>query len=1027
MSENVGGIEYDVRFNTGELIDGRRSIDREVNAAGKSFEGLTKQANVLAASIAGIFAVGALVAQLKAASDAARLFERGLSNLSALTGATGKDLVFFGDAAKELGLKYGKSASEIVEAMKLIGSTKPELLENKEALKEVTDQVLTLAKAATIGAPEAAAALTSALNQFGEGANKAGEFINIMAAGAQQGTAEIVQVNEALKNAGATANAVGISFSDVNAAIQGLAKGAIVGSEAGTALKSVLLKLENDANTKLKPSVNGLSGAINNLAKENLSIAELTKKFGLENVNAALTLIAQKDVVDKLSISLVGTSSAYDQAKTNSDNFQGSMDKLKASFDQMQIAIGENLNPSLRVFADALTAALTGKVEAGSALEKVLLGIELAALSLGAVVASRLIVAMTAWGASMVAAGTSTLLAVPAVIGMSAVLGTQASAATASTIATNALTATMLGLRTAMAFLGGPLGIIALASVAMFEFQKNIDKKKADEYAESIGRVEKAFRSLNAAARSATLAEINMQMDSLIAKQKAQDAIVKNKAGKVGGVLGTSAGEITATAEAGKTAAQIEALAGQKANLLKVNQELIDQEKKSLEPEPAKPKRVINSGSVDGEDSAKKLAMQQEKGYQELLRLRSSAATGLAKIDAQELDELDKVNKLKFKNTEQYEEAKFLVAQKYAQDRVAFLESESDKEVAIQEKVQAANLEARNKTIDVTTKFRGLDPVTALEDEYKAKLAIVNQYEAKMAADGVNASAEATATKLQIETDYNVAKQDLAIQTWGKQSEINQFTLDALDAFGSASSSAIEGLLTGTMSAQDAMRSLASSILDEAVGALVQMGVQYVKNQIIQQTADQAVTATKLAAIATTTTTQVAATGTMAAASTAAAGAVAAAAAPAAGLMSIATLGKAALIGGAALVGTMALAKSFGGGRRYGGAVNSDSMYRVNESGAPEMFTANNGAQYMMPTSNGNVTPANQVGGGSGGVTINISNYTGADVQATTSPDGKMIEIAVRQAVQAVGDGLRSNTGPAWDGLKAGSNAQSKL
>jgi hypothetical protein len=436
--------------------------------------------------------------------------------------------------------------------------------------------------------------------------------------------------------------------------------------------------------------------------------------------------------------------------------------------------------------------------------------------------------------------------------------------------------------------------------------------------------------------------------------------------------------------------------------------------------------KVDKGPDKNAEAEAKKLAMQQEKGYQELLRLRSAAATGLAKIDAQELDELDKINKLKFKNTEQYEEAKFLVAQKYAQDRVAFLESESDKEVAIQEKVQAANLEARNKTIDVTTKFRGLDPVTALEDEYKAKLEIVNQYEAEMAAAGVNASAEATATKLQIETDYNVAKQDLAIQTWAKQSEINQFTLDALDAFGSASSSAIEGLLTGTMSAQDAMRSLASSILNEAVGALVQVGVQYAKNQIIQQTADQAVAATKLAAIATTTTAQVASTGTMAATSTAAAGAVAAAAAPAAGLMSIATLGKAAVIGGSALIGTMALAKSFGGGRRYGGAVNSDSMYRVNESGAPEMFTANNGAQYMMPTSNGNVTPANQVGGG-GGVTINISNYAGADIQTTTSPNGKMIEIAVRQAVQAVGDGLRSNTGPAWDGLKAGSNAQSKL
>jgi len=1026
MSENVGGIEYDVRFNTGELINGRRSIDREVNAAGKSFEGLTKKANVLATAISGIFAAGALVSQLKAASDAARVFEIGLSNLSALTGATGKDLVFFGDAAKELGLKYGKSASEIVEAMKLIGSTKPELLENKEALKAVTDQVLTLAKAATIGAPEAAAALTSALNQFGAGAESAGEFINIMAAGAQQGTAEIVQVNEALKNAGATANSVGISFSDVNAAIQGLAKGAIVGAEAGTALKSVLLKMENDANTKLKPSVNGLSGAINNLAKENLSTSELTKKFGLESVNAALTLIAQKDVVDKLSTSLIGTSSAYDQAKTNSDNFQGSTDKLKASFDQMQIAIGEKLNPSLRVFADALTAALTGKVEAGSALEKVLLGIEFAAMSLGAVVASRLIVAMTAWGASMVAAGTSTLLAVPAVNSMSAALGMQASAATASTIATNALTATILGLRTAMAFLGGPVGIIALAAVAMFEFQKNIDKKKADEYAESIGRVEKAFRSLNAAARSATLAEINMQMDALIAKQKAQDAIVKTKAGKVGGVLGTSAGEITATAEAGKTAAQIEALAGQKANLLKVNQELIDQEKKSLEPAASKPKRVINSGSADSEDNAKKLAMQQEKGYQELLRLRSAAATGLAKIDAKELDELDKINNLKFKNTEQYEEAKFLVAQKYAQDRVAFLESESDKEVAIQEKAQQQMLDDSNKIAEVTSKFRGIDPLDAVKLEYEGKLAIVEEYENRYAQIGIDVTEAAAARKAEIELQYQQQKEDAAYAAFASQSDMNNFLIDSVNALGETSKTALSGLLTGTMTAQQAMSDLANTILNEAVGALVDIGVRTVKNMILDQAATQAMQATKLAAIATTTTAQVTATGTMAAASTAAAGTVTAAAAPAAGLMSIATLGKAALIGGSALIGTMALAKSFGGGRRYGGAVNSDSMYRVNESGAPEMFTANNGAQYMMPTSNGNVTPANQVGGG-GGVTINISNYTGADIQTTTSPDGKMIEIAVRQAVQAVGDGLRSNTGPAWDGLKAGSNAQSKL
>jgi len=422
------------------------------------------------------------------------------------------------------------------------------------------------------------------------------------------------------------------------------------------------------------------------------------------------------------------------------------------------------------------------------------------------------------------------------------------------------------------------------------------------------------------------------------------------------------------------------------------------------------------------ESAVKKLAALQEKGYQELLRLRAAASSGIAKIDAQELDELDKINKLKFKNSADYEEAKFLVAQKYAQDRVDFLEAESDKVVAIQERIQAAGMADQQRTVDVTAKFRGLDPVKALEDEYAAKLAIVTEYENAKAAQEIDISAEAAATRLQIETDYSAAKQELAIQEWGKQSEINQFALDAVDLFASASTSAIEGLLTGTMNAQEAMRGLASSILTEAVGALVQMGVQYVKTALVQESVDTSRKAVGSAAMTAAASAQVTMMASMAGmnafSATAAIPIIGPAAAPAAAAAASAM---------ATGLGATAIASApLAGARRYGGAVDSGSMYRVNESGAPEMYTANNGAQYMMPTSNGNVTPANQLGGG-GGVTINISNFTGADVQATSSPDGKIIEIAVRQAVDAVGNGFRTNTGPAWDGAKAGSNIQSKL
>jgi len=108
-------------------------------------------------------------------------------------------------------------------------------------------------------------------------------------------------------------------------------------------------------------------------------------------------------------------------------------------------------------------------------------------------------------------------------------------------------------------------------------------------------------------------------------------------------------------------------------------------------------------------------------------------------------------------------------------------------------------------------------------------------------------------------------------------------------------------LLTGTLNAEEAMRSLASAVLNEAVGALVQVGVQYLKNLVIGQTASAATVATGIA------------TGT----------ALATAYAPAAALASLATLGTNAIPAAAAITSTTALAKgaalaSFEGGGSTG-------------------------------------------------------------------------------------------------------------
>lgn len=127
----------------------------------------------------------------------------------------------------------------------------------------------------------------------------------------------------------------------------------------------------------------------------------------------------------------------------------------------------------------------------------------------------------------------------------------------------------------------------------------------------------------------------------------------------------------------------------------------------------------------------------------------------------------------------------------------------------------------------------------------------------------------------------------------------------------------------------------------------------------------------------------------------------------------------------AGMVAGMAIGE-LAGGRQYGGPVSSGSLYRVNETGAPEMFTGSNGQQYLMPTKSGNITAADKLGGGSQPWVINIS---GAPHGASTSIDqsARIIEIAVKQSVDEMANQFSTNTGRAWNSLRGSSNIQGRL
>ncbi|MCK6930096.1 tail protein (tape measure) [Enterobacter roggenkampii] len=280
----------------------------------------------------------------------------------------------------------------------------------------------------------------------------------------------------------------------------------------------------------------------------------------------------------------------------------------------------------------------------------------------------------------------------------------------------------------------------------------------------------------------------------------------------------------------------------------------------------------------------------------------------------------------------------------------------------------------------------GVDPVQQLANENAKKLALIQAYEQQGLITHQNAMALRAAT----DTQYEQARIAAQWEIFRNQSLGNQMLAASFDSLAGNASNAFTGILTGSMSAQEAMQSLASNALNSLINGFVQMGVDWVKSAVMGAAA-------QTSAIATTTAAQTAGLATTTAASTAAATTTMAVWTPAAAVASIGSFGGAAAIGIAALIAAMAMAGGIAGKRKNGGPVSAGSMYQVGEGGMPEIYRASNGSQYMIPGDNGKVISNKQMNSGAGGssvpVTINIQNYTGATVDAQATQDGNGVTI----------------------------------
>lgn len=284
---------------------------------------------------------------------------------------------------------------------------------------------------------------------------------------------------------------------------------------------------------------------------------------------------------------------------------------------------------------------------------------------------------------------------------------------------------------------------------------------------------------------------------------------------------------------------------------------------------------------------------------------------------------------------------------------------------------------AEKERTDAANKFSTIQGKTSktagLDSQYQKDIADIQQY-AQLYPQKIG---EAEAARAAIEQQYRDQRNAAMWEEWAQQNAATQAAAAAFDSLGSVASNALTGIVTGSMSASDAMRSIGMTVLNSVVNSFVQMGIEWVKSAIMGQTATTA-------AVAASTTAQAAGIATTTATSTAAAAATTAAWTPAAIMSSIASFGGAVAIGIGAMAGILALS----GKRKNGGPVSAGGMYQVGEGGMPEIYQASTGKQYMIPGDNGRVISNKEMTSGGGvGVVINIQNYTSSSVDAQAGTD----------------------------------------
>ena len=274
------------------------------------------------------------------AAAAGLQFRQSVADLSSITGIAGKDLEDLAERSRAIGRESGLGADTAARAYSLLASQIEISRIGMKGLNELAEQSVTLAEASGMSLDAAANALAATVNQFGLSADEAGRVTNVLAAGSKYGAAEIEDLSNSFRIAGATASAMGLSVEATAGALEILSQANLKGHESGTALRNIIIRLNTELGVDLGET--SLGKALEALQPKLEDAAYLTKVFGVENIAAAQFLIQNARAVDEMTAKVTGTNTAMEQAAVRTDTQMHKYMQIKAVLEDLKITLTEH-------------------------------------------------------------------------------------------------------------------------------------------------------------------------------------------------------------------------------------------------------------------------------------------------------------------------------------------------------------------------------------------------------------------------------------------------------------------------------------------------------------------------------------------------------------------------------------------------------------------------------------------------------------------------------------------------------------